>query len=157
MPSTAFDYYMVLPGVVAALSMGRLLTKPTHWTVLPPGYEGARPVALKMLRQHDLLRAASAYGDPPAARRALPPAVTVEEALGDPDEDGGWFVGAAWGRPWGVYDWEGGGRELRGGLAGGGGRVWCIVGWSGESRLMSDGVIEEGGGTWAPSCALTWQ
>lgn len=57
--------------------------KPTHWTVLPPGYEGSRAVALKMLRQHDLLRTASAYGDPPASRPALPPAVTVEEALCD--------------------------------------------------------------------------
>ena len=28
MPSTSFDYYMVLPGVVAALSMGRLLKGP---------------------------------------------------------------------------------------------------------------------------------
>ena len=28
---------------------------PTHWTQLPPGYQGSRAVALKMLRRHDLL------------------------------------------------------------------------------------------------------
>src|SRR5690606_19923265 len=54
---------------------------PTHWLVLPPGYEGARSVALKTLteRQYD----AHSYILPPEATEELPPAVTAEEALGD--------------------------------------------------------------------------
>ena len=56
---------------------------PTHWAELPPGYEGSRAVALKMLRRHDLLGRAHDYVDPPEPRNDLPPAVTVEEAIGD--------------------------------------------------------------------------
>ena len=56
---------------------------PTHWVDVPPGYEGSRAVALKMLRRHDLLGRAHDYADPPASRYDLPPAVTVEEAIGD--------------------------------------------------------------------------
>jgi DNA (cytosine-5)-methyltransferase 1 len=54
---------------------------PSHWLVLPPGYEGSRSVALKTLR--NLLDDAHSYITPPAATRDLPPAVTAEEALGD--------------------------------------------------------------------------
>jgi DNA (cytosine-5)-methyltransferase 1 len=54
---------------------------PTHWLVLPPGYEGSRSVALKTLR--DLVGDAHSYIAPPAATRDLPPAVTAEEALAD--------------------------------------------------------------------------
>lgn len=54
---------------------------PTHWLVLPPGYEGSRSVALKTLR--GLLNEAHSYIEPPAASRDLPPAVTAEDALGD--------------------------------------------------------------------------
>lgn len=56
---------------------------PTHWAELPPGYEGSRAVALKLLRQHDLFGRAHDYVDPPESRNDLPPAVTVEEAIGD--------------------------------------------------------------------------
>ncbi len=56
---------------------------PTHWAELPPGYQGSRAVALKMLRRHDLLGRAHDYIDPPEPRNDLPPAVTVEEAIGD--------------------------------------------------------------------------
>ncbi|MGI4802247.1 MAG: DNA cytosine methyltransferase [Janthinobacterium lividum] len=55
---------------------------PTHWVDLPPGYEGTRAVALKLLGG-DLLAARSRYVAPPGASRGLPPAVTAEEAIGD--------------------------------------------------------------------------
>ncbi|WP_407353494.1 DNA cytosine methyltransferase [Luteimonas sp. R10] len=54
---------------------------PTHWLVLPPGYEGSRSVALKALR--NLVGQAHSYVTPPAATRDLPPAVTAEDALAD--------------------------------------------------------------------------
>jgi DNA (cytosine-5)-methyltransferase 1 len=55
--------------------------EPTHWLVLPPGYEGSRAVALKALKgaegdAHD-------YILPPSASSVLTPAVTAEDALGD--------------------------------------------------------------------------
>lgn len=55
--------------------------KPTHYLVLPPGYEGSRSVALKTLR--NLLDDAHSYIAPPPATKDLPPAVTVGDALGD--------------------------------------------------------------------------
>ena len=57
--------------------------KPTHWVDLPPGYEGSRRVALKVLSNGDMFAAAHNYMDPPAATNALPPAVTAEEAIAD--------------------------------------------------------------------------
>lgn len=57
--------------------------EPTHWAELPPGYEGSRAVALKMLRRHDPLGRAHDYVEPPVPRIDLPPAVTVEQAIGD--------------------------------------------------------------------------
>lgn len=54
---------------------------PTHYLVLPPGYEGSRSVALKTLR--NLVDDAHSYLAPPAATKDLPPAVTAEDALGD--------------------------------------------------------------------------
>jgi DNA (cytosine-5)-methyltransferase 1 len=54
---------------------------PSHWLVLPPGYEGSRAVALKVLNGH--MEEAHDYSDPPAASPHLTPAVTAEEALGD--------------------------------------------------------------------------
>jgi DNA (cytosine-5)-methyltransferase 1 len=56
--------------------------EPSHWLVLPPGYEGSRAVALKMLNA-PLLRDAHDYHEPPVAGRDLPPAVTAEQAIGD--------------------------------------------------------------------------
>lgn len=57
--------------------------EPTHWAELPPGYEGSRAVALKMLRQNDLLRGAYSYLNPPESGNDLPPAVTARDAIGD--------------------------------------------------------------------------
>lgn len=54
---------------------------PTHWLVLPPGYEGSRAVALKVLSGH--LGEAHDYIEPPAASPKLIPAVTAEQAVGD--------------------------------------------------------------------------
>lgn len=56
---------------------------PTHWVGLPPGYDGTRAVALKLLNQNDLLGEAHAYIQPPEASQDLPKAVTAEEAIGD--------------------------------------------------------------------------
>jgi DNA (cytosine-5)-methyltransferase 1 len=55
--------------------------EPTHWLVLPPGYEGSRAVALKAL--NGLLGGAHSYIDTPVASPELPAAVTAEEAIGD--------------------------------------------------------------------------
>lgn len=54
---------------------------PTHWLVLPPGYEGSRSVALKALRS--LIDDAHSYIEPPGATPDLPAAVTAEDALSD--------------------------------------------------------------------------
>lgn len=54
---------------------------PTHWLVLPPGYEGSRAVALKTL--NGLFKSAHCYHEPPAPTRNLPSAITAEEALRD--------------------------------------------------------------------------
>jgi len=54
---------------------------PSHWLILPPGYEGSRSVALKSLR--NLVDDAHSYMEPPAATPDLPPAVTAQDALGD--------------------------------------------------------------------------
>lgn len=55
--------------------------EPTHWAVLPPGYEGSRSVALKVL--NGLFSDAHDYHEPAAAKPDLPAAVTAEQALHD--------------------------------------------------------------------------
>lgn len=55
--------------------------EPTHWAVLPPGYEGSRAVALKVL--NGLVGGAHDYHEPPVATPDLPGAVTAEQALHD--------------------------------------------------------------------------
>lgn len=54
---------------------------PSHWLVLPPGYEGSRSVALKTLKK--VAGEAHSYITPPTATPDLPPAITAEEALAD--------------------------------------------------------------------------
>lgn len=54
---------------------------PTHWLLVPPGYQGSRAVALKLL--NGLLLRAHSYSEPPAADPDSLPAVTAEQALGD--------------------------------------------------------------------------
>lgn len=56
---------------------------PTHWIDLPPGYEGSRAVALKLLGV-DLLRGIDThYCDPPPATSDLPDAISAADAIGD--------------------------------------------------------------------------
>lgn len=57
--------------------------KPTHWIELPPGYEGSRQVALKVLSKGDLFAHAHHYVEAPKPNDSLPPAVTASEAIGD--------------------------------------------------------------------------
>jgi DNA (cytosine-5)-methyltransferase 1 len=57
--------------------------EPTHWISLPAGYDGSRAVALKLLARTDDDFEAGRYRPPPEGKRALPPAVTAEEAIGD--------------------------------------------------------------------------
>jgi DNA (cytosine-5)-methyltransferase 1 len=56
---------------------------PTHWADLPPGYEGSRSVALKLLGAGGLFDEAFDYVPPPEARPDLSPAVTAGQAIGD--------------------------------------------------------------------------
>ena len=74
---------MFLIGYRQELSKRVQFPKPTHCATLPPGYEGSRAVALKMLRPNDLFGAAYSYVGPPEGRDELRPAVTVQEAIGD--------------------------------------------------------------------------
>lgn len=54
---------------------------PTHWAQLPPGYEGSRAVALKVLKGG--IAHAHSYVPAPVATPNLLPAVTAEQAIGD--------------------------------------------------------------------------
>ncbi|SNT21680.1 MULTISPECIES: DNA cytosine methyltransferase [unclassified Azospirillum] len=55
--------------------------QPTNWAILPPGYEGSRAVALKVL--NGLIGEAHDYIEPPAVLPTLPAAVSAEQALHD--------------------------------------------------------------------------
>ncbi|MBR1247500.1 DNA cytosine methyltransferase [Bradyrhizobium sp. AUGA SZCCT0169] len=55
--------------------------EPSHWMNLPPGYEGSRAVALKVL--NGLFQVSHNYTDPPASHDGLSAAVTASEAIGD--------------------------------------------------------------------------
>lgn len=57
--------------------------EPTHWIDLPPGYEGSRQVALKLLSKGGLFENAHSYIAPPEATENLRPAVTAAEAIRD--------------------------------------------------------------------------
>jgi DNA (cytosine-5)-methyltransferase 1 len=57
--------------------------EPTHWVNLPPGYEGSRSVALKLLRRSDEIGTPHSYIAPPEAGIGLKPAVSAFEAIGD--------------------------------------------------------------------------
>lgn len=60
-----------------------IFPEPTHWVDLPPGYEGSRAVALKLLGDNSLFSNSHDYVEPPEATPALTPAVTAEQAIGD--------------------------------------------------------------------------
>jgi DNA (cytosine-5)-methyltransferase 1 len=56
---------------------------PTHWVDLPPGYDGSRSVALKLVVDEGLFTQVSRYVLPPEADPNLPPAVSAVQAIGD--------------------------------------------------------------------------
>lgn len=74
---------MFLVGYRRELECPVTFPEPTHWVNLPPGYEGSRAVALKLMSGAGLDARAFDYVEPPEASRYLPPAVTAEEAVGD--------------------------------------------------------------------------
>lgn len=57
--------------------------RPTNWIALPPGYEGSRAVALKLLNSSDAHGQDCYYMPAPEAMPSLPPAITVKSALQD--------------------------------------------------------------------------
>jgi DNA (cytosine-5)-methyltransferase 1 len=74
---------MFLIGYRRELDCEVVFPKPTHWVDLPPGYEGSRSVALKLLSDAGVEAEAFDYIAPPEALPGLPPAVTAEQAIGD--------------------------------------------------------------------------
>ncbi len=74
---------MFLIGYRQELDQPVIFLQPTHWVDLPPGYEGSRSVALKLLSGAGLTAEAFDYVEPPEANPQLPSAITAEEALGD--------------------------------------------------------------------------
>jgi DNA (cytosine-5)-methyltransferase 1 len=74
---------MFLIGYRRELGVSVSFPKPTHWIDLPPGYEGSRSVALKLLNAGGLVGEAFDYIEPPDAKPDLLPAITAEGALGD--------------------------------------------------------------------------
>lgn len=56
---------------------------PTHWINLPPGYDGSRAVATKLLARNRNDPTPVRYQAPPDSFPDLPRAVTAKEALGD--------------------------------------------------------------------------
>jgi DNA (cytosine-5)-methyltransferase 1 len=74
---------MFLIGYRRELGRDVSFPEPTHWVNLPPGYDGSRSVALKLLSEGGLAGEAFDYVEPPEAGPELPPAVTAEQAIGD--------------------------------------------------------------------------
>ena len=74
---------LFLIGYRREIANGVTFPEPTHWVELPPGYQGSRAVALKLLRGTDAPEVAFNYVTPPEARADLPPAITAMEAMGD--------------------------------------------------------------------------
>lgn len=73
---------MFLIGYRREIADSVVFPAPTSWVSLPPGYDGTRAVALKLLR-NNLLGDPHGYIEPPEASRNLRAAVTAEEAIGD--------------------------------------------------------------------------
>jgi DNA (cytosine-5)-methyltransferase 1 len=74
---------MFLIGYRRELGLDVIFPETTHWVDLPPGYEGSRQVALKLLNNSGETDEAPDYVPPPEASRSLTPAVTVGQALSD--------------------------------------------------------------------------
>lgn len=74
---------MFLIAIHGSLTSEVSFPEPTHWIELPPGYEGARSVALKLLNGMQLVRPNPWYVHPPLATPDLPPAITARQAIAD--------------------------------------------------------------------------
>jgi DNA (cytosine-5)-methyltransferase 1 len=74
---------MFLIGYRRELNCDVNFPEPTHWVDLPPGYEGSRSVALKLMSDAGLEASAFDYVEPPEPKAGLADAVTAEEATGD--------------------------------------------------------------------------
>jgi DNA (cytosine-5)-methyltransferase 1 len=74
---------MFLMGYRRELEREVSFPQPTHWVDLPPGYEGSRSVALKLLGKGGLFDEAFDYVPPPEPGQDLLPAVTAGQAIGD--------------------------------------------------------------------------
>lgn len=74
---------MFLIAIHKSLSTDISFPEPSHWIDLPPGYEGARSVALKLLNGMQLFRPNPWYIQPPVATPDLPPAITTRQAIED--------------------------------------------------------------------------
>ena len=74
---------MFLIGYRRELARDIRFPEPSHWVDLPPGYEGSRQVALKLLNEGGHAGEAFDYVEPPEAQQTLIAAITVGEAIGD--------------------------------------------------------------------------
>lgn len=78
---------MFLIGVHESLDAELVFPKPTHFTVLPAGYEGARATARKLIPRHDGLELevdhSHCWISDPSLEDGLPPTTTAGEALAD--------------------------------------------------------------------------
>lgn len=78
---------MFLIGVHESLDVDVVFPKPTHFTVLPAGYGGARATARKLIPKLIELNAESEHShcwiSDPSEEEGLPPATTAGEALAD--------------------------------------------------------------------------
>ena len=74
---------LFLVGYRREIANGVTFPEPTHWIDLPPGYEGSRAVALKLLRGTDAPEEAFVYIAPPEADEGLAASPTAAEAIGD--------------------------------------------------------------------------
>lgn len=74
---------MFLVAIHQELTEAVSFPKPTHWISLPPGYDGSRAVALKLLDRSDGHGPDAYYRPAPEATSDLEPAVTARDALVD--------------------------------------------------------------------------
>ncbi len=74
---------MFLIALAGELGQSVTLPAPTHQHTLPPGYEGTRAVALKMLGEDLFNGSATRFRRAPEGASDLPPAITARQALAD--------------------------------------------------------------------------
>lgn len=72
-----------LIGIRKEISDTVVFPQPTHWIDLPPGYEGSRSVARKLLVESDTHGSDCFWKPAPESVPSLAPAITAEQALHD--------------------------------------------------------------------------